>query len=209
MTPEVLAPLVRSGARSITLAPETGSDRLRFAMNKPIPNALLLEKVRMIFEHGLRGLKLYFIVGLPGETDEDLDAIVELARECRSIGAEIAPRTGVMPQIQLGVNVLIPKPYTPWQREPMADPREIKAKLARVERGVAGLPNVRATTMSPRQAVWQTYLSRAGSDAADAIERAARGEPISSVLRSFADRVHPEVHQAIGRRTRWHFLRMG
>ena len=209
VTPDVLEPLRRSGAGSITLAPETGSDALRFKMNKPIPNAVLLEKVRLIFEHGFRSLKLYFIVGMPGETDEDVDAIAELAAECRALGAEVAPRTGVMPEIQLGVNVLIPKPYTPWQREAMVDEKTLKAKIRRVRRGVGRLPNVSMTAMSPRQAAWQTYLSRAGSDAAEAIERAARGAPLSVLLRDYRDRIHPEVYREFPRRTRWHFLRMG
>ena len=116
---------------------------------------------------------------------------------------------GVMPEIQLGVNVLIPKPYTPWQREPMEGEKSLRTKLRRVQRGVAALPNVSVSTMSPRQAAWQTYLSRAGSDAAEAIERVARGETVAAVMRALAERVHPEVYQPVPRSTRWHFLRMG
>ncbi len=204
---ETLIPLYESGARSITLAPETGSDRLRFIMNKPIPNAVLLEKVRLIFRHGFTGLKLYFIVGLPQETEEDVEAILELAADCQRIMVEEGRKTGIVGNIHLGTNVLIPKPYTPWQREPMADERTLKRKLAHLKRGAARIPNVTLGTMSPRQAIWQTYISRAGRDAAEAIERVARGQKIAQALREFADRVHPEVFQAFPRELRWHFMR--
>ncbi|NJL29793.1 MAG: radical SAM protein, partial [Thermoanaerobaculia bacterium] len=167
----VLTPLFASGARSITLAPETGSDELRFKMNKPITNAFLLEKVRLIFQHGFTNLKLYFIIGMPGETMEDVEAILDLAARCRALMLEEAKKTGIIGSIQLGTNILIPKPFTPWQREPMDDKRSLEEKLSLLKKGVARLPNVEMTTMPVRQAIWQTYISRAGRDAAEALER--------------------------------------
>ena len=205
----VLAPLHASGARSITLAPETGSDRLRVLMNKPIPNSVLLDKVRLIFRSGFNQLKLYFIVGLPDETMEDVQAILDLAADCRAIMIEEGREAGAIGSIQLGVNFLIPKPYTPWQREPMDDAKSLESKISLLKKGVARLPNVTMTSMSLRQAIWQTYISRAGSDAAEALERAARGQHIASILREFSDRVHPEVYQTFPREVRWHFLRTG
>ncbi len=209
VTEGVLEPLRASGARSITLAPETGSDRLRAAMNKPITNATLLDKVRLVFRHGFTQLKLYFIIGLPGEQMEDVHAILELGAACRAIMLEEARRTGVVGNVHLGTNILIPKPYTPWQREPMDDERSLKRKISVLRKGVAQLSNVTLSTMPPRQAIWQTYITRAGSDAAGAIERAARGATIASLLRELPDRIHPEVFQPFPRELRWHFMRMG
>ncbi|MEL7059777.1 MAG: radical SAM protein [Acidobacteriota bacterium] len=207
--PEVLEPLKASGARSITLAPETGSDRLRLAMNKPIPNAVLLDKVRLIFASGLNQLKLYFIIGLPGETMDDVQAILELGAQCRELMLEQASKTGIIGSVHLGCNILIPKPYTPWQREPMDDERSLKRKIAVLKRGVAKLPNLTLSMMSPRQAIWQTYISRAGSDAADALERVARGAHLTTVMRDLGPRLHAEVFEPFPRDLRWHFLRMG
>ncbi len=79
VTEGVLDALHASGDRSITLAPETGTDELRVKMGKPITNDFLLEKVRLIFRHGFTQLKLYFIVGLPGETMADVQGILDLA----------------------------------------------------------------------------------------------------------------------------------
>ena len=205
----VLLPLRASGARSITLAPETGSDRMRKVMNKPISNEFLLEKVDLIFRHGFTQLKLYFIVGLPGETHDDVFAILELAKACRDIMLNHARKSGVIGNIHLGCNLLIPKPYTPWQREAVEDERSLQKKLSLLKKGVGQMPNVTLTTMAPRQAIWQTYISRAGSDASEALERAARGQHIASILREFQHRIHPEVFQTFPRELRWHFLRMG
>jgi len=210
VTEGVLAALHASGDRSITLAPETGTDRLRWIMGKPVPNALLLEKVRLIFRHGFRELKLYFIVGLPGELPEDVEGILDLAGECRAIMLEEARRTGVMGELHLGVNLFVPKPFTPWQREPLDDAASLRAKIALLRRGVRALPNVRLTdNLSIRQATWQTYLSKGGIEAASALERAARGASLSTLLREFAGAIAPEVFQAQAGDLRWHFLRLG
>lgn len=204
---EVLVPLYASGARSITLAPETGSDRLRFLMNKPIPNSVLLEKVEKIFAHGFRTLKLYFIIGLPSETMEDVEAILDLGRQCRELMLKKASETGKIGNVHLGCNILIPKPYTPWQREPMDDERSLKRKIQVLKRGVAKMPNVTMSMMSPRQAIWQTYISRAGSDAADAIEKAARGQHLTTLMREIKPQIHAEVFTSFPRDLRWHFMR--
>lgn len=206
VTEGVLAALRASGDRSITLAPETGSDELRVKLNKPIPNAVLLDKVRLVFRHGFTQLKLYFIVGLPGETMADVEAILELARECRSIMLEELAPTGVIGNIHLGTNFLVPKPYTGYQREPMEDRRTLREKMALLQRGVASLPNVTMGSMSHRQAVWQTYISRAGSAAGDAILRVARGESVASVLRRERQAVEREVFSYLEGDLRWHFM---
>ena len=204
----VLDALRDSGDRSITLAPETGSDSLRVKLNKPIPNSVLLDKVRLIFQAGFTQLKLYFLVGVPDETMDDVRAILELAEECRQIMLEEARKTGVIGHIHLGTNILVPKPYTAWQRSPMDDERSLKAKLALLKKGVAGMPNVSMSGgISIRQAIWQTYITKAGSNAADALERAARGEPIASVLREYDHQIRPEVFQPVEGDCRWHFMR--
>jgi radical SAM superfamily enzyme YgiQ (UPF0313 family) len=209
VTDSVLRALHGSGDRSITLAPETGSDELRVKMGKPIPNSLLLDKIRMIFEHGFTQLKLYFIIGQPEETDDDVAAILELGRMAREIMLAQARRTGTIGHVHLGVNVLIPKPFTPWQRVPLEDERSLRAKVSFLKKGAARLPNVSLGQMSLRMAKWQSYVSRAGSDAADALEAAASGEHLSSVLRRFAHRIDPEVYGERLGDLRWHFMRAG
>jgi hypothetical protein len=161
----------------------------------------------MIFRHGFTQLKLYFIVGQPEESEADVQGILDLAARARGVMLEEASRSGVIGSIHLGTSVLVPKPYTPWQRFPMEPEAVLKRKIALLQRGVARMPNVSIGSVSVRQAVWQTYLSKAGSDAADAIEAAAAGEPLASVLRRFAGRIRPEVFEPQEGELRWHFLR--
>jgi radical SAM superfamily enzyme YgiQ (UPF0313 family) len=207
VTEGVLGALHASGDRSITLAPETGSDELRVKLNKPLSNALLLDKVRLIFRQGFSQLKLYFIVGLPDETTEDVEAILDLVRECRAIMLEELAPTGVIGQIHVGANVLVPKPFTGWQREPMTAVPVLKERIAMLKRGVAALPNVSIGSMSVREAIWQTYLSKGGSEIGAALERRARGEGLSSLLRSLAPSIESEVFGYFGDDLRWQFMR--
>ena len=209
VTEGVLESLRSSGDRSITLAPETGSDDLRAKMGKSVTNRLLLEKIRMIFSHGFTQLKLYFLIGLPDETLDDVRAIVELAAEARAIMLETARKTGVIGHVHVGANVLVPKPYTPWQREPLDDRASLKRKITLLKKGILRLPNVSMGSISIRQALWQTYITRAGRGAAPALERVAGGEPLGSVLRAFENRIEPEVYHRLEGDLRWHFMRAG
>ncbi|HBL31782.1 MAG TPA: hypothetical protein DD490_33585 [Acidobacteria bacterium] len=207
VTDGVLDALHASGDRSITLAPETGTDELRRKMGKPIPNSFLLEKIRLIFRHGFTQLKLYFIVGLPGETMEDVQGILDLGAAARAVMMEELVPRGIIGHVHLGVSVLVPKPYTPWQREPMDDERSLKEKVSLLQKGIARQPNLSLGSVSIRQAVWQTYISKAGSDAADALEAAARGESLSALLHRFAPQIHAEVFAPQHGDLRWHFMR--
>lgn len=210
VTEGVLAALYASGDRSITLAPETGTDRLRWLMGKPVPNELLLDKVRLIFRHGFRELKLYFIVGLPGEEDEDVQGIVDLAAACRQAMLDETRGRGRTGEIQLGVNLFVPKPFTPWQREPMADAATLRERIALLVAGARRLPNVRLSeNLSIRQATWQSYLSTGGVEVAEALERAARGASLAQLLRDFAAPIQAQVFSARRGEMPWHFLRLG
>jgi len=209
VTDGVVAALRDSGDRSITLAPETGSDELRVKLNKPIPNRLLLEKVRLIFRGGMTNLKLYFIIGLPGETMGDVEAIVEVVRECRAIMIEELRPTGQLGEIQVGANLLIPKPYTGYQREGMEDPALLRKKISLLKRRLGRLPNVNLGTMSIKQAIWQSYISKAGPEASEILEAAAGGETVASLLRRHAEQVHPLVFEHQSGKLDWQFMRTG
>ncbi|MBZ0112775.1 MAG: B12-binding domain-containing radical SAM protein [Thermoanaerobaculia bacterium] len=209
VTEGVLRSLHASGDRSITLAPETGTDSLRQKMGKFVTNEMLLEKIRMIFDSGFTQLKLYFLVGLPDETDEDVQGILDLSAQVHEIMREAARRTGVMGHLHLGANILIPKPYTPWQRHAMGDERDLKRKIRHLRKGVDRLPNASLGPLSIRQAVWQTYISKGGVDVGVAIEKAARGASLGDLLREFADQIRPEVFTEMEGELRWHFMRTG
>ncbi len=189
MTEAVLAPLAASGARSVTIAPETGTDELRRRMGKPIPNAAVLAAVETAQRVGIANLKAYFIVGFPDESDRDLDGIVELVAAMQRILRAAGRARGRLGAIQVGISLLVPKPYTPFKREAMLDEREARRRLDRVLAGLVGIANVKATRPSHREAVWQGYLSRGDASAYELVEAVAHGLTPSRLHRDHRQRL--------------------
>ena len=174
LTPEIVRRLRESGEHTLTIAPETGSDRLRRVINKTITNAEILEKAELIFASGVENLKLYFMIGLPTETDEDLVAIRDLTAELRALMVRYARASGRIGHIVGSVNPLVPKPGTAYQWLPMEDPRVTERKAARLRELIAPLENVTFTIKSERHSYYQALLSLGDRRLAPAIEIAAR-----------------------------------
>ena len=205
MVAEVLRPLADSGARSVTIAPETGSDRLRQALNKPISNQRILEAVETAQRCGLPSLKMYFIIGLPGEDDSDLDAIGELLRQSHELLVAYGRTRGHVGSLHAGCSILVPKPYTPYQREQMLSRGEFKRRMARVRQACRHVPGLRLDVPSWREAVWQGLLSRGGCDVFDELGQVADGAPISAVA-SRSPRVEPACFRVPERDPPWSFI---
>jgi radical SAM superfamily enzyme YgiQ (UPF0313 family) len=174
LTPTILRLLRQSGERSITIAPETGSDRLRRVINKTVTNDEILRAADMIFEHGFDNLKLYFMLGLPTETEDDLEAIRDLTLELRDIMLRYARPRGQIGRIVGSVNPLVPKPGTAYQWLPMEGDTSIERKLTRMRGLMAGIDNVYFTMKSERHSFYQALLSLGDRRVAPAIEAAER-----------------------------------
>jgi radical SAM superfamily enzyme YgiQ (UPF0313 family) len=174
LTPTILRLLRQSGERSITIAPETGSDRLRRVINKTVTNDEILGAAEAIFGAGMESLKLYFMMGLPTETDEDLVAIRDLTLQLREIMLKHARQRGRVGTIVGSVNPLVPKPGTAYQRLPMEGTRSIEKKMQRVRSLMAGIENVYFNVKSERHSFYQALLSVGDRRVAPAIEAAER-----------------------------------
>ena len=174
LTESIVGMLRQSGERSITIAPETGSDRLRRVINKTVTNAEILEKADLIFRSGMENLKLYFMIGLPTETEDDLQAIRDLTGELRDIMLTHAKGRGRIGRIVASVNPLIPKPGTAYQWLPMEDPAVTDRKGKRLRSLVADLDNVYFNIKSERHSYYQALLSQGDRRVAPAIEAAER-----------------------------------
>ena len=159
LTESIVGMLHQSGERSITIAPETGSDRLRRVINKTVTNAEILEKADLIFRSGMENLKLYYMIGLPTETDEDLVAIRELTLQIRDRMMKYARAKGQIGRIIGSVNPLIPKPGTAYQWIPMEDPAVIDRKIKRLRALTADIDNVYFNIKSERHSYFQALLS--------------------------------------------------
>lgn len=159
ITPELLDALVRRNDQQLAIAPETGSDRLRRVINKNLTNDEVVNIAEMIFARGIFNLKLYMMIGLPTEEDEDLDAIVTLTARIRERMMEIARPRGRVGSIIVSLNAFVPKPQTPFQWEPIQPERELDRKIKYLTRAFKGMPNVEMRAMSSRIATLQAMIS--------------------------------------------------
>jgi radical SAM superfamily enzyme YgiQ (UPF0313 family) len=174
LTETIVGLLHESGERSITIAPETGSDRLRRVINKTVTNAEILDKTDLIFRSGMDNLKLYYMIGLPTETDDDLESIRDLTAQMREIMLAHARPKGRIGRIVASVNPLIPKPGTAYQWLAMEDPAITDRKGKRLRTLVADLDNVYFNIKSERHSYYQALLSLGDRRVAPAIEAAER-----------------------------------
>ena len=174
ITPRIVQLLKESGERTITIAPETGSDRLRRVINKTITNDEILASAEMIFASGIENLKLYFMIGLPTETDDDLVAIRDLVVQLRGIMLAHGRGRGHLGKIVGSVNPLVPKPGTAYQWLPMEDDTLVERKIQRMRGLMAGIDNVYFNIKSERHSFYQALLSLGDRRVAPAIEAAER-----------------------------------
>src|SRR5829696_8379672 len=174
LTPKIVGLLRQSGERSITIAPEAGSDRLRRVINKTVTNEEILHAAEVIFEGGIENLKLYYMIGLPTETDADLEGIRDLTVEMREIMLKHARAKGRIGRIVGSVNPLIPKPGTAYQWLPMEDPALTERKAKRLRQMLSGIDNVYFNIKSERHSYYQALLSLGDRRVAATIEAAER-----------------------------------
>ncbi|MGE4068519.1 MAG: radical SAM protein [Vicinamibacterales bacterium] len=174
LTPRIVSLLRESGERTLTIAPETGSDRLRRVINKTVTNDEILDRAELIFSSGIESLKLYYMIGLPSETDEDLVAIRDLTVQIREIMLRHARARGRIGRIVASVNPLVPKPGTTYQWMPMEASDSIDRKMKRLRTLVAGIDNVYFNIKSERHSYYQALLSLGDRRIAPAIEAAER-----------------------------------
>ena len=154
VSPALAGALASGETRSVTIAPEAGSERLRRVINKNLTEDEILRAAELLARGGVGALKLYAMIGLPTETDADVVAIAELAAKIR---ARLPDGVG---KITLSINPFVPKPWTPFQWEPMADRRLLRERAGLVRRAARGIPGAVVDFESPRDAYWQTLLSR-------------------------------------------------
>ena len=172
LTPTIVSLLQERGERTLTIAPETGSDRLRRVINKTITNEEILDRAELIFSSGIESLKLYYMIGLPTEDDADLVAIRDLTMQLHAIMLKHARKRGRIGRIVASVNPLVPKPGTAFQWLPMTVADEIERKMKRMRALVSGIDNVYFNIKSERHSYYQALLSLGDRRIAPAIELA-------------------------------------
>ncbi|MEE4272417.1 MAG: TIGR03960 family B12-binding radical SAM protein [Thermoanaerobaculales bacterium] len=152
-----------------TFAPETGSDRLRRVVNKTFTNADMVTAAEAAFAKGWNAIKVYAMIGLPTETDEDLDELVQLAEELAKTGRRIRGRKV---QVKVSVGCFVPKAWTPFQWQPFAGVEELQRKIRLLKDRLRRVKGVRLTWSDPEEAALESLLSRGGRELGRTIELA-------------------------------------
>ena len=156
----VIDVLVKSRVKTATIAPDAGSERMRRVIKKGLTENQILAAAENLVAAGIPNLKLYFMVGLPTETADDVMAIVTLCRKIKKVfldASRIQKRIGT---ITVSLNPFVPKPFTPFQWAAMDNMRTAKQKIKSVKKGLKGVANVRVIAESPRWSHVQGLLSR-------------------------------------------------
>lgn len=156
LTQAVVDGLADSGQKTITIAPETGSERLRRVINKGISEEHLQNAATLSAKSGIQHMRLYIMIGLPTETDEDIEAIVGLAERTQVHMAEV----GCKGRLTLSINPFIPKPFTPFQWMAMDNQKTVEKKLQYIKKALQKNRRIEVLVESPKEAYIQGVLAR-------------------------------------------------
>lgn len=165
VNPNLLSAVVAGGQRTLTIAPETGSEELRQQIGKGLTDNEIFRAISLAEEAGFTSVKLYFIVGLPHETEQDVEAIVRLVKN-------IAEDSRI--EIKVNVNPFVPKAGTRYQRNPQPTLDILRKKTGAVTNGLNRIPNVVCTTLDVRAARIQAALSLGDQNLSEVIRLATK-----------------------------------
>jgi radical SAM superfamily enzyme YgiQ (UPF0313 family) len=159
VSPEIFKQLKSIGQRTVALAPEAGSERLRKVINKHLTNDQLVEAVKIIAGTGNFTLRLYFLLGIPTETQKDVSEIVKLVKTMRHHMIKSSAKRGSIGAIKMSINCLVPKPFTPFQWFPMERLSILKEKQKWIKRALAKEGGIKVSFDVAKWAYVQTLLS--------------------------------------------------
>ena len=165
-----LMDLLEKGRRrsGFTFAPEAATDRLRDVINKPIASSDLLQTAEEVYKRGWTTIKMYFMIGHPTQTLDDVQAIADLAKAVLAVGRRVL---GKKANVRIGVSTLVPKPHTPFQWVPMEEEAVIAAQIALLQRELRG-PGIHFSWNNHEETLVEAFLTRGDRRLSDVIQRA-------------------------------------
>jgi radical SAM superfamily enzyme YgiQ (UPF0313 family) len=173
LSPGLVKGLLESGTRTLTIAPEAGTERLRTVIQKSLSDHRLFEAVDLIAESGVPSVKMYFMIGQPTETPEDVEGIIRLAKTARHRILQKRHDPKSLAELTVGVSSFVPKPWTAFQWRAMAEVRALDEKIDRLRRELRQV-GIRFTHDVPKWAYLQAVLSRGDRHVADLLQLALK-----------------------------------
>ena len=178
--------LMKDEVKTLTFGIEAGTQKLRTLIGKPLTDREILDKLAAILEIKPFNLKLYFMVGLPGETREDVEAIVELVKYMKHLMVRSGAKRGFVGSITVHASPFVPKPATPFERSAMNDMPELKQKIGSLKRAFGKVDNTYFTHESVKYSFVQAVLARGDRRLTDIIFKLAEGESLTKVMNESA-----------------------
>ena len=160
ITPELVSVLKQSKIKTATIAPDAGSERMRRVINKGINEEDIFNAVEILVGSGILNLKLYFMIGLPTETMDDVMAIINMCRQIKKIFLHKSRERKKIGKITVSLNSFVPKPFTPFQWVAMDNSRSLKAKVKQIKNGLKSVANMRLKVNTHKSAYIQALFSR-------------------------------------------------
>ena len=176
MSQDLVKSLARGMVKTATLAPEAGSQRMRDVIKKNITEEDIVNAVQILVEAGIPNLKLYFMVGLPTETLDDVEEIVALTKRIKHRFLKASQPIGRIGTIHISLNSFVPKPFTPFQWAAMDDVKTLKQKIKHIKNGVARIANVTVSADVPRWAFIQGLIARGDRKVGEILELAQKNK---------------------------------
>ena len=210
VTKELVESLAQSGLKTLTMAPEAGSRRMRSIINKGIEEHHLFTAMNLGMAAGIQNFRLYIMLGLPYETEEDIDAVIDLAGRLK----DHMEAKGSKGLLTLSINPFVPKPFTPFQWLPMAQRGQVERSLKKIQDALRRRKHIRIIAESTREAYLQGVLARGDRRISDVLLDACRSGGVKGFRRAMKERgVSPEFYLYRKRGEReifpWECLDMG
>ncbi len=187
ITEELLAGMRKTGQRTLTIAPEVATEKLARFTGKRITSDTLVRVFNMALEQEIINFRLYFMIGFPGEADEDIEAIVALAKTVQAQMRRAAGSLKKIGRLTISVNPFVPKPFTPLEAEPFADQKTLSGRMKLLREGLARVGNTRFIAQSPRLARLQAAFARGDRRALRLAEMLAEGQTPAQAMRLFGE----------------------
>ncbi|MGD0232780.1 MAG: radical SAM protein [Syntrophorhabdales bacterium] len=175
--------MIKETIKTLTFGIEAGTEELRGRIGKPLTDADIAGRVEAIADMKSFNFKFYFMVGLPGERREDVDAIVELVKHILHLLVKKGSKKGRIGTVTVHASPFVPKAATPFQWLAMDEMRELKEKIAILKRGLGKVANTQFTHESVKYSFLQGVFARGDRRLKDVIERLAKGETFARIAR--------------------------
>ena len=208
LTEQIAEALAASGLRTMTVAPEAGSERMRAAINKGITEEHVKSAIALAAAKGMRHIKLYYMIGLPGETDEDIKETIEMILRMRADMDAV----GSKGELVISVNGFVPKPFTPYQWAPLCNVRTLKKRFKMLNDGLKKSKHIKLITESLKETVIQAILARGDRRLGELLLEAHESEQnLKSVLKQHGLDAEEMAEQALALDASlpWQHLDMG